>query len=152
MSIELLSTFKVQAILDVYNHLNPEAPLKSWDKSKTVLVARIMAGNTSDAIEAAIKATESDTLPGKKPAPAKKKGKVAKAKKPAKAEKKAKGESKPRGEGIGTLVRALLKATPEASAAEILERLVKARPEAQTTAACVGWYRSKMYKSGELVK
>ena len=87
MTIELLPTFKTQAILDVFNHLaaaKGEKPLAGWEKSKSSLVARIMAGNSEDTIIAAIKATEDGAKPGTK-------GKVTKTKKQpkAKAEKKA---------------------------------------------------------------
>ena len=151
MSIELLPTFKTQAILDVFNHLaeaKGEKPLAGWEKSKTVLVARIMAGNSEDAIVAAIKATEGETLPGKKPA--KKKAKASK--KETKKVTKADGEKKPRGQGVGAFIRETLLGTPDMSAADVLSLVVKKFPEASTSAACVGWYRSKMYKSGELVK
>lgn len=149
MSIELLSTFKTQAILDVYNHLNPEAQLKSWDKNKSILVERIVSKHDASAIEKAIAATEDGPKPGTK-------GKVVKtAKAPkAKAEKKAKatGEKKPRAAGIGAAIKAQILKTPEASAQEILDKVLPNFPEASTTVACVGWYRSKMYKTGELVK
>lgn len=147
--IETLPSFKTQAILDVYNHLNPEAQLKDWSKSKTELVARITNKFDASAIEKAIAATEDGPAPGTK-------GKVVKTKKQpkAKAEKKAKakGESKPRGVGIGTLIKAMLKAQPDMPALDVVNAVQKSYPEAKTSVACVGWYRSKMYKLGELVK
>ena len=155
MTIELLPTFKTQAILDVFNHLataKGEKPLAGWEKSKTALVARIMAGNTEDAIVAAIKATEGETLPGKKPAPAKKKGKLLKTSKAVAKRVKTNGDKKPRTQGVGAFVRQTLLGTPDMSAVDVLSLVAKKWPEAKTSAACVGWYRSQMYKSGELTK
>ena len=148
MTIEMLSSFKTQAILDVYNYLNPDAPLKSWDKNKLILVERLAAKFDKATIEKAMADTESGPKPGKK-------GKVdkkpaVKAKKPTTAT-KAKSD-KPKGQGVGATIRALLAAKPEATALEILAEFQKKFPDAKTTAGCVSWYRSQMYKTGELVK
>jgi hypothetical protein len=157
--IEALPSFKTQAILDVFNHLavaKGDKPLAGWEKSKSSLVARIMAGNDAASIEAAIKATEDGVKPGTKAEakPAKKVAKTNGKAKPAKAEKKAKadGEAKPRVQGVGAFIREVLTETPEATANDVLAMVQKKWPEAKTSAACVGWYRSQMYKNGDLKK
>lgn len=154
MSIELLKTFKTQAIVDVYNHLNPEAQIKDWAKNKSILVERIVAKFDTATIEKAIADTEPDTKPGKPAKPAKvKKTKAPKAKAPkAKAEKKADGEKPKRQAGVGAYVRELLAKSPETPALDILAAVQKKYPEAKTSVACIGWYRSRMYKSGDLKK
>ena len=145
MSIELLPTFKTQAILDVYNVLAaPGGQLKDWSKSKTELVARIMKMGTEADIEKAIAATESDTLPGKKPAPAKKKGKAKVAKK-AKAEKTG---TKP--QGIGAYAKEMILANPDVAALEIVALVQKKFPECNITTKSVGFYRHALKKDGQL--
>lgn len=154
-NLEMLSTFKVQAILDVHNHLaaaKEQKPLASWDKAKSELVNRIAKMATGDEIEAAIKATEDGPKPGTK-------GKVVKTAKPAKKAAKAKTEKKAKTEGgakrqsgVGALVREILAAEPDLPAVDVLARVHKKFPEAKTSIACVGWYRSQMYKAGDLKK
>jgi hypothetical protein len=148
----MLPSFKTQAILDVYNYLNPDAQLKDWSKSKSELVGRITSKFDQTQIEKAIAATENGEVPGKKG----KVVKVAKAAKKGKAKgksaKSAKAEGTPRGEGIGTLIRAMLKAQDGISSADVVTAVLKSYPDAKTNAACVSWYRSKMYKTGQLVR
>jgi hypothetical protein len=151
MTIELLPSFKTQAILDVHNHLataKGTATLADWSKAKGELVGRIMKMATTEEIEAAIKATDDGPKPGTK-------GKVTKTKKApkAKTEKKAKvDDASTRTLGVGAFIRELLAETPEMPALDVLAKVQKKWPGAKTSVACVGWYRSKMYKSGDLKK
>jgi hypothetical protein len=149
-NIDLLPTFKAQAIVDVYNFLaesSDKPKLADWSKAKSELVARICNTWSTTEIERAIALTEDGPRPGKK-------GKVDKAKAPkkpkAKAEKKADGEKKPRAQGVGAFIRQTLVDTPDMKAADVISLVQKKWPEAKTSIACVGWYRSKMYKTGEL--
>lgn len=156
MSIELLPTFKTDAILAVHNHLaaaKDAKPLASWDKSKSALVARIMKMAGEDEIVAAIKATEDGPKPGTK-------GKVVKTAKKGKAEKKTapakkgkaekKGDAKPRGQGIGAYAKECILANPEASALDIVAAVQKKFPQCNISDKSVGYYRHAMRKAGEL--
>lgn len=151
MTIELLPTFKTQAILDVYNVLAaPGNQLKDWSKSKTELVARILKMGTTADIEKAIAATEDATLPGKKPAPAKKAGKAKTEKKVKTAKGKSANKTGERKPGIGACAKAIIKASPDMPALDVVAEVQKQFPEANISHKCVGYYRYQMRKAGEI--
>jgi hypothetical protein len=149
-NIEILPSFKVDAILAVHNHLaaiNGTKPLADWSKAKSELVGRILKMGDSAAIEAAITATEDGPKPGTK-------GKVVKTKKQPKAkakkQAKAKGEKSERKPGVGACAKDIIRANPDMPALDVVAEVQKKFPESSISFKCVGYYRHQLRKAGEI--
>ena len=51
---------------------------------------------------------------------------------------------------VGATAIKLILENPELSNAQVLEKVKEAFPSAQTTMACIAWYKSKLRKEGKI--